>query len=1159
MRFHLTLVLVLALALQTWALPSLAQRVSIKTKNAKLAEVFQTIRQQTGYDFVIGTDLVTSAKPVSLDMANASLTDVLDACFKGQPITYTIHESTVVVKDKPAAKIQLPIQIQITGRVTDAAGKPIEGVSVRMKLNNPQEEKETTQSAENKEKETESALKYSPEWNFNFSVAKTNANGEYTLKGSVESAVLVFSHVGYASREIPVRGRTRIDATLQEATNELVETVVVAYGNQQRKNITGAISTISGEQIADLPSVVNIEESLKGLAAGVMVQQETGQPGAATRVRIRGSSSLLGSNQPLYVVDGVPMTSEGNIPNDGSTFNSALLSQGINSPLNNLNPADIESISVLKDASATAIYGSRAANGVVIITTKSGAIASKPVFNFTSSLAIQQAQTQHTLNASQFREIWMEAASNSTSTVPFIQQIRDGSYFGTADTDWEREVSIANPLTKHANLSVQGGNQALQYYLSAGHNGHEGTFKNAHFRRYNFLTNLALNVSEVIRVGTSLNLSSSDQGVPHEGLLSRIYVFRPDLPVHNPDGSYTYSPFYAQANPVALSNIFNSNNTLLFVGSVFGEARFAQYFKFRTALSLNYNMGSLNNYYPSYTNEGGFGITTGPGDGYGQESVSQSTSHLWENTLNYVRDFDGIHALDAIVGASWQGDVTGYLKASGRGFPQDDILNNLSSATKDFMVRSEKTQSGIASYFGRVNYTLKDRYIIMASARTDASSKFASGNQWAFFPTGALGWRIAQEPFMQSLSFLDELKLRGSVGVIGQQNFGPYQWRSLFEASQYGGQPAVTHIQLGNSRLKWELTTQTDIGLDFSLFNNRLSGVIDYYWKTTDDLHYFMNVPRSTGFAQTVSNLGTTQNTGLEVTLEGDIIQSKDFGWNMMLNVTRNRNKLVSLNDDFLNEATGVITPPNTGSILKVGSPIGLMWGYVADGIIQTAEQLEQLNAGSPDGIYKAAGTAPGDILFRDISGPNGVPDGKITALDQTIIGNAAPDIWGGFSSTFRYKGLRLTAMFNYSIGNDLRWGTQATNINFATQGTGENKWDIVMDRWTPENPTNQPRAVYGDPNGNAGISSFYVHDASFLRLNNVLLEYSLPKSLLIKSRFLDRVQLFTSARNLLTFTKYPGPNPETTNLFNNDVSAGLDNSRYPAAKTYTFGLKAGF
>lgn len=1134
MRLHLTLFLLIALGLQTWALPGIAQRVSIKTENAALSEVFQIIRQQTGYDFVMGTELVNMARPVNLNMENAELTDVLDACFAGQPMSYAIHERTVVVKGqlnlKLNLKLRIPIQVAVTGRITDAQGNPIPGVSVQWRG-----------SASGQE----SAL--------------SDENGDYTITIPRHEGTLRFTHVAYTSRDIGIAGRIRIDVVLEDAIQAMDETIIIAYGRQERKNITGAVTTISGDQIADLPAVVNIEESLKGLAAGVMVQQETGQPGSATRIRIRGSSSLLGSNQPLYVVDGVPMSSEANIPDDGSTFNTDLLQQGLSSPLNNLNPSDIETMTVLKDASATAIYGSRAANGVVIITTKSGSLGERPRFSFSTSLASQQAQTQSTLNADQFREIWTEAAENSTSTVPFIQQIRDGSYFGTANTNWEDEVSIASPITQHVNLAVEGGGKTLRYYVSAGHNNNEGTFRNAHFRRYNFLSNLSLDVSDAIRVGTSLNLSTSEQGSPHSGLLSRIYVFRPDIPVFNPDGSYTYSPFYAQANPVALSHVSHTNNTLLFVGSLFAEARFAQYFNFRTALSLNYNMGNMSNYYPSYTNEGGFTIANGPGDGYGQESVSQATSHLWENTLTYNRNFGGIHALDAVVGASWQGDMTGYLKASGRGFPQDEVLNNLSSATTDFLVRSDKTQSGLASYFGRVNYTLMDRYILMASARTDASSKFASDNQWAFFPTGAVGWRLSEEPFLRSVSFLDELKVRASIGVIGQQNFGPYQWRSLFEASQYGGQPAVTHLQLGNSRLRWELTTQTDIGLDFSLFNNRLYGVIDYYEKLTDDLHYFMNIPRSTGFAQTVTNLGTTRNRGLELTLAGDLIRSDVFTWNMSMNVTRNRNTLVKLNDDFLNETTGVITPPNTGSILKVGHPIGLIWGYVADGIIQTTEQLDALNAGAPDGVYRNAGTAPGDILFKDINGPDGVPDGEITALDQTVIGNAAPDFWGGFSNTFRYRNLRLTAQFNYSVGNDLRWGTQMTQINFATQGSGENKWDIVMNRWTPENPTDQPRAVYGDPNGNALISSYYVHDASFLRLNNLYLEYGLPQSLLDRSGFLDRVQFYVSARNLLTFTRYPGPNPETTNLFNNDVSAGLDNSRYPAAKTFTFGIKAGF
>lgn len=1131
MRLQLVIIGALLVASQALALPGFAQRLTLSKKHVSLEEVFAEIRKQSGYDFIVDGQLLRQGHPLDVDLVDVSVTEALDEVLRDQPFAYRIHDNTVVITAKPAIKISLPVQQVVSGRVTDVAGKPISGVSIQLKVGSTVAQ----------------------------SKAATANDGSYSIQVPAGDATLAFSHISYMTTEVPVNGRSQINVTLQEKYTAIEETVVIAYGNQQRKNITGSVATITADQLKDLAPVVNLEESMKGFAAGVMVEQQSGQPGAATKVRIRGSSSLIGSNQPLYVVDGVPVIAESNIPSDGSTQNAQLINQGLNSPLNNLNPQDIESMSILKDASATAIYGSRAANGVVIITTKKGSATQKPSYQVNTSFAVQEAQTMKMLSLEQFRLLWTEAANNSTQTNAFLTAIRNGTYFGSANTDWRKELGVSNALTKQYNASASGGNERLRYYASIGHTDQEGTFKGAGFERYNMLVNMELSATDYLKFGTSINLSSSDQQSLGADLLTNVYSFRPDLPVYNEDGSYTFSPFFARENPVAMSKMTDRNNTFLLVGSAFGELQFARHFRLKSALSLNYNNGNQRSFYPSFTNLGGFNINTGLGLGYAQEGTSRILSHLWENTLNYGRLLADIHQLDVVVGASWQGDSNGFLKASGQGFPQDEVLTNLSSATTNFLIQSNRTQSGLVSYFGRANYTLLDRYIVTASARTDASSKFGQDSQWAFFPTAAVGWRVSEEPFMQSVTFLDELKLRGSVGVIGQQNFGPYQWRTLFESDSYDGGPALIQNQLGDNNLRWELTTQTDIGLDFSLFNNRLSGAFDYYHKLTDDLHYYTNIPISTGFVQTVSNLGTTRNEGLELTLDGQLIKGKDFSWSMMVNVSRNWNTLVSLNDDYLNSTTGMITPPSGGGVLQIGKPVGLMYGFAADGIIQNQAELDALNAGAVDGVYQMALTAPGDLKFRDISGPDGVPDGKITAADQTVIGNSLPDFWGGFSSTFRYKGIRLTALFNYSIGNDLRWGSQSAATNFQGGSFGENKWDIAMNRWTPERPTENPRAVFGDPNQNARISSYYVHDASFLRLNNLILEYTLPQHILSRTNFLNNLQVFGTATNLMTFTRYPGPNPETTNLFNNDVSAGLDNSRYPVAKTFTLGLRAGF
>ncbi|HEY8388047.1 MAG TPA: SusC/RagA family TonB-linked outer membrane protein, partial [Parasegetibacter sp.] len=653
----------------------------------------------------------------------------------------------------------------------------------------------------------------------------------------------------------------------------------------------------------------------------------------------------------------------------------------------------------------------------------------------------------------------------------------------------------------------------------------------------------------------SINLSSSTQEAPDNGLLTRLYTFRPDLPVYDANGNYSFSRYNNFENPVAMAQIRNTNKTHLLIGSVFGELNFATNFLLRSTLSINYNIGNFRSYSPGFTSAGGFTRASGNGPGLAQESNNNTLTHLWENTLTYTNRFGQDHSLEAILGASWQGDENRFLKASGKGFPESSILNNLSSATSDFTVGSGSSQSGLISYFGRVNYTFKDRYMLSFSARADGSSKFAEENKWAFFPTVAGAWRISDEDFLEGVNFINELKLRASTGVTGQANFGAYQWRTLFGSTSYGGAPAVTQNQLGNSRLKWELTNQTDIGLDFSLFDYRLSGSFDYYVKNTSDLLYFTNLPGSTGEIRAIGNLGNTQNRGVEITLEGDIIRSNNFNWNLSVNASRNRNKLVSLNEDFTDKSTGIITPPNTGSKLKVGEPLGLIYGYVADGLFRTQEELDALNAAAGTGLYyQAAATRPGDIKFRDLNGDN-----RVTVADQDIIGNANPDLVGGFTNTFQFKGFSLSALFTYSIGNDLRWGTMATATTFLSTGS-ENKIALVMDRWTPDNPdATIPRVAYGDPANNGRVSSFYVYDASYLRLKNINLTYTFPQEILSKTRFIRTADIYVNALNLATFTKYPGANPEVSNLYDDDVSTGLDNSRFPISKAFTIGIRLGF
>ncbi len=1121
----LTLSIIFLFIFQSQAASLYAQKITLNEQNSNLEKVLKKIQKQSGYTFFYGDAPIKEAKNVTISVKNAPLKDVLNMLLDNQNLSFDFVDKNIILSKNTSLIEKIKIFVfndKIRGTVTDEQGSPLIGATIQLKGINR--------------------------------FTNTNLKGEFNLEIVDDASVLVVSYIGFATQEITV-GKTRVFALqLKEAANKLDETVVVAYGTQKARTLTSSISTITGEQLKDLPSTINLEQSLQGRAAGVYVIQETGQPGGATRVRIRGSSSLLGSNQPLYVVDGVPVIAEANLPVDGAQggFNTSLLQQGLSSPLNNLNPADIDNISVLKDASATALYGSRAANGVVLITTKQGSTKNKPTYNFNSSFSLQEAQVQQVLNTTQFKELWTEAANNSTSTAAVAVAIRNGTYFQNSDTNWANEVSPSAPLTQNYSLSASGGHEKTQYFTSLGVNSQDGTFDNSNFRRYNLLLKLNLQAAKNLKIGTSLNLSSSTQTSPDANLLSRVYEFRPDLPVYNPDGTFTFSDTFSAENPVALSLANNTNVTNLLIGSVFGELNFAKNFKLRSVLSGNYNGGNLVSLYPSQTVRGGWGRNTGDGTGFVADGNTTSFSHLLENTLSYNTSIKK-HQIDGLLGISWQGDNSDFVNNYGTGLANDDVLNGIGNATTNLLITSGKVQSGLVSYFGRGTYIFNSKYVLSASARVDGSSKFASENKYAFFPTVSAAWRLSDENFLSNITFLDELKLRGSIGLTGQQNFSPYQWRSLFGSAEYGGQAAVIQNQIGNSRLKWELTEQIDVGLDFSFFKNRLSGTIDYYVKNTSDLLFNVKLPGSSGFASAIGNLGDTQNKGIELAMNGDLISTKNFIWNLGFNIANNKNKLVRLNSDFVSATTGNITPPNGGGVLRIGEPIGLIYGRVANGVIQSQAELDALNAGSPNGIYQNALTRPGDLKFEDLNG-----DGFVSTLDQQIIGNATPNISGGITSDFTYKGFRLSTLFTFVQGNDIRWLAQTNALTYTQSVT--NKMDFAVNRWLPDNPTNFPRAVLGDPNQNGSLaSSFWVHDGSYLRMKNLILSYALPGKLLNRSKFIKSLDLNISATNLFTITNYPGLNPETSNLFNNDISAGVDNSRFPIAKVYTLGIRSSF
>ena len=1107
---------------------SQGEKISLSLSDTQLEKVFQEIERTTEYNIFYENTSLDLKKNVSINVKDLEIGKVLEIILNNTNISYIIRNYQIILTPKvpvPSGERSVKAktdQQRITGTVVDNTGMPLLGATVLVKGTNMG----TT----------------------------VDLDGRYELTVPANATTLVFSYVGFLTREVEIGTQTTIDVVLQ-ADDSLDEVVVIGYGTSQREDIIGSVGVVDMKNIESQAPTVNLDQALQGQVAGLYVSGSSGQPGAPARVRIRGTTSLQGSNQPLYVIDGIPVVAESNIPiggAEGQMLGNALAQEGLNTPIGNINTSDIKSITVLKDASAGAIYGSRAANGVIIIETKSGVYSQGPQFSVDYSLSTQKPRTLEVLNAQQFREVTTTAVQNGTLNTAYTQSVLDGSYFGNADTNWEEVIAPSNPVTSNLNLNIQGGSESTRYYAGIGANQQEGSFEGSNFDRYSFKLNLDTEISRIWNFGVRSNLSYTDQNALDGSLTERMYIFRPDIPVFNEEGEYSFSPGYNLESPAALAQATNANKTLLVLSSFFTELKITNGLVAKSLLSVNYNNGEQKSFYPLFTSRGGWGRLTGPGDGYAQESTSVNSNVMWENTLRYNNLFNDVHRLDAVIGASFEQNNTSQVKAWGTGF-FNNVLTNISNATISRDGASLKTAYGLESYFGRLNYDFDSRYLLSLSARVDGSSKFAKENTHAFFPAVALGWRLSEEEFLKDSEVINELKFRTSWGVTGQQDFGPYQWRTLYETDDYGGAPSIVLSQLGNDRLKWEKTKQFDIGIDFSFFNNRLNGGIGYYGKNTEDAIFTVTAPGNTGFSSVLANVGSTKNSGYELELRGSIIRKQDFNWDMAFNASTNKNKLVSLSDDFKDDE-GFITGFPGGGFLREGSPIGLIYGYRNEGIFQTQGEIDALNAESPTGNYQAAGTSPGDMRFSDLNG-----DGVVNAEDQEIIGDTQPDFFGGFSNTLTYKGFSLNTLFNYSVGNDLNWFNQSRSINFGSTFTGENKTTEVLNAWTPNNPTNQPRLVFGDPNSNARVSSYYVYDASYLRLKSLTLRYTFNERNLDWIGFLKSASIYMTGQNLLTITNYPGADPEASNLYNNDISSGRDNNRFPVAKVFTAGVRIGF
>ena len=972
--------------------------------------------------------------------------------------------------------------------------------------------------------------------------AITDAEGRYRITVPNAESILVFSFVGFLTAEITTGNRTTIDVRLAGDLKSLSEVVVVGYGTQKKSDLTGSVSSITAKDIRQVP-VASLDQALQGRATGVQVTQASAAPGGGVSIRIRGGNSIQASNEPLFVIDGIPI-----FPSN-ATFAPGNAGGQAQNALANLNPGDIESMEVLKDASATAIYGSRGANGVVIITTKRGKSGATNV-DVENYYGIQQVARQlPLLNAAEFAEIANESRVNR-SQAPIFTPDQIAS-FQNNSTDWQSQVFRTAPIRNHQ-VTVSGGNDATRFALAGNYFEQQGVVLNSGFTRASLRVNLDKNVTKRLSIGNSLQISRAWNNqqvtdITRGGVVNGSLVFSPTLPVRDPQtGQFTFDnssvPGSQQVgNPVqdALETL-NRTVTNRMLGSVYAEYGILTGLRLRTSFGVDYQAGRRDFYAPSTNNRGR--------NAFGSALVEKKDviSPVSTVTLTYDRTF-GTNQITLLAGYESQTQTVDFLQSSATNFPTNALeADNLSLGQVVGTPFSGRSLWRLDSWFGRANYTLASKYLFTATFRADGSSRFGAGNKWGYFPSAALGWRLNEEDFIKDLNIFSNLKLTASWGLTGNQEIGLYQSLAGLNTVRY---PFGEVINIGlapdrlpNSDLRWERTSQYNFALETGILENRVTLEAAYYYKKTQDLLLNVDLPRTTGFSTFLRNIGSVENRGLELTLNSANLTGQ-FKWNMGGNITFNRNKVLALGPGETFRLA-----PGTGdghlqitnsSILQVGQPVGVFFGLKTDGIYQTGDQIIP-------GSNSFGSTAPGDIRYVDSNG-----DGIVNNSDRTIIGNPQPDFFFGFTNNFSYKNLDLAVFFQGTHGNDV-WNVNSHEL-YRNDGATNNSRE-VLNRWRPDTPSDYWPSAKNRP---FVLSDRHIEDASFLRLRNVTLGYNLPTSTL-GLKWLRSLRVYAQAQNLLTITNYSGFDPEVNSLGQNPVGIGIDRGSFPMARTYTFGINLG-
>ncbi len=1021
-------------------------------------------------------------------------------------------------------------QKKITGSVKDDNGKPVPGVSVSVK------EKGTT--------------------------TITDTTGHFKLNAETGNTV-IFSSVNLEELQLKVDSRSEYNVVLKIKVKELDDVIVIGYGTQQKKDVTGSVDKVNMTDLQKAP-VRSFEEALAGRIAGVQVNSSDGQPGSGINVTVRGYNSVTQNNGPLYVIDGFPIENPNN---------------------NTINPQDIESMEVLKDASATAIYGARGANGVILITTKRGK-EGPAIISFSTSYGIQKIINKaDMMDPYEFVKYQFEVDSVSTKLL-YFKNGRTLDYYKTEPSlDWQSKVFRTAPIQSHT-ISVSGGSQKTRYSLSGSVFKQDGIIIASDYTRYQGRATLDQVVNNKLKVGYNLNYSYLMQTglspvqvstLASSNALYSVWGSRPTTGLNNDsianllfDPSTDLNNDYKINPEKNISNAVRNNRTNNLTANVYMEYELVKDLKLRVTGGVSLNTFRQETFNNSNTIFGS--LLTNIGKTYGVNGsliYYENNSWLNENTLTWTKRIKQDHVFTVLAGVTEQKNVSSTYGQSATFLPNESLgTSGLDEGTPQ-QVTASRSLWTLASFLGRVNYSYKSKYLLTASLRSDGSSKFAPDKKWGYFPSGALAWRFTQEDFFKGLlRFVNEGKLRASYGKTGNNRISDFAYLSVITLpigssyvvnNNYIRGSNVTAI--GNPDLKWETTEQTNLGIDLSFFKKRVNMTVDAYRKKTNDLLLYANLPLSLGYDNAFKNIGSVQNDGIELTISTVTYKSSSFTWNTSFNISFYKNKVLKLaeNQNSLNSTIGWdfnytgIPAYNT----QIGQPLGLMYGYLWDGVYQYSDFNKSTNGGYvlKDNVATNGNTRsliqPGDIKYRDINGDN-----VVDAQDYVVIGRGLPIHTGGFTNDFKYKNFDLSIFFQWSYGNDILNVNRMVFEGNSLNRTNLNQYASYANRWTPDNQGSDIPRAKGVPS-NSPYSSRYVEDGSYIRLKTLNIGYTLPASFLKKARIRE-FRIWLATQNLLTWTKYSGLDPEV-NTYSSVLTPGFDYSAYPRARTFTLGANISF